>query len=410
MRLKLTHVSLCAAIAAGCHPASTPITSPPIAPTADAAIAPVATPSAVRVGPCGTQQSFMLGPPADAMSRRASGALEIGYLNKDAPIDLLVGGTDDSGNAQLGILLGKGDGTFKPPVEYSLLPGAEVRSVALTDFDTDEDLDIVTAGGNSTPQIFLNNGDGTFGEPVALPVGPGPVIGGRAVVVRVADIHGDAHPDVVTYAGGGFDVWHDAGHATFVPSALPAVDRLEHGAGLTIADFNHDGATDIAVAGTDRGAAVVVVLLGKRRGLFAAPVRYPTGASGAAASVVSADFDGDGKLDLAALFTGGTIAVLSGKGDGTFGPATSLPVADAADGATLIASDLNGDGKADLVATTTRGLAVYLSNGKGFESPAIVPASDLRAVAAGDLRGDHMLGVVATRASGQATVWLGACQ
>ena len=410
MRLKLTLISLCAL--AGCHSASTPATtvSPPIAATVDAAVAPVAAPSAIRVGPCGTQQSFMLGPPADAMSHRASGALEIGYINKDAPIDLLVGGTDDSGNAQLGILLGNGDGTFKPPVEYSLLPGAEVRSVALTDFDTDEDLDIVTAGGNSTPQIFLNNGDGTFGEPVALPVGPGPVIGGRAVVVRVADIHGDAHPDVVTYAGGGFDVWHDAGHATFVPSALPAVDRLEHGAGLTIADFNRDGATDIAVAGTDRGAAVVVVLLGKHRGLFATPVRYPTGASGSAAAVVSADFDGDGKLDLAALFTGGAIAVLSGKGDGTFGPVTSLPVADAIAGATLIAADLDGDGKADLVATTSHGLVVFMSNGKGFEPPAAAPVSALRAVAAGDLRGDHMLGVVATRASGEATVWLGACQ
>ncbi len=51
-------------------------------------------------------------------------------------------------------MLGKGDGSFKPPVEYSLPPGAELRSVALTDFDTDEDLDVVTAGGTTTPQIF----------------------------------------------------------------------------------------------------------------------------------------------------------------------------------------------------------------------------------------------------------------
>jgi hypothetical protein len=55
--------------------------------------------------------------------------------------------------------------------------------------------------------------------------------------------------------------------------------------------------------------------------------------------------------------------------------------------------DMNADGKADLVATTTRGLAVYLSTGNSFASAALLPASDVRAVAAGDLRGDHMLGL-----------------
>ncbi len=367
----------------------------------------------MRLGLCAGQRDFTLAAPVDYAPRGASGALAIGYLNKDAPIDVLVGGADDAGNGQVGVMLGRGDGSLFPPNEYATLPGAEVRSVALTDFDTDEDLDIVTAGGASTPQIFLNNGDGSFGAPVALPAGPGAVIGGHAVVVRVADIHGDAHPDIVTYAGTGFDVWHDSGHATFVPSALPPVDRLEHGAGLAITDFNHDGAADIAVAGTDRGAAVVVVLLGKRGGVFAPAARYPTGASGAAVAVASADFNGDGKADLAALFAGGgsgAIAVLAGKGDGTFGAPSRLPIADAADSGSLIAADLNGDGKDDLVATTARGLAVYLSTGKGFEPVAFVPTSDIRAIAAGDLRGDHMLGLVATRANGQARVWLAACQ
>jgi hypothetical protein len=149
--------------------------------------------------------------------------------------------------------------------------------------------------------------------------------------------------------------------------------------------------------------------------VFAAPVRYPAGASGAAASVVSADFDGNGKLDLAALFVdgahgSGTIAVVAGKGDGTFGAATLLPVADAAESGMLAAADLNADGKTDLVATTTRGVAVYLSNGTGFDAPVLLPATHVRAIAAGDLRGDHALGVVASRTGGRATVWPGACQ
>ncbi|HEY1550184.1 MAG TPA: VCBS repeat-containing protein, partial [Kofleriaceae bacterium] len=210
-----------AIVLAGCQSAGPPAPPPPPAPSPAPIPAP-ASPQAIRAGTCGSQQAFSLGPPIDyPPPPGASGALAIGYLNKDAPIDLIVGGTDDRGVATLGVMLGNGDATFKPPVAYELLPGAEVRSIALTDFDTDEDLDVVSAGGNGPPEIFLNNGDGTFGAAVALPKGPNEPRAGHAVSVQVADIHGDAHPDVVTYSGGGFDVWHDKGHASFVASTLP---------------------------------------------------------------------------------------------------------------------------------------------------------------------------------------------
>ncbi len=346
----------------GATPAPAPsVVPPPPSSVADAATA--AAPAPVRVGTCG-QGDYLVGPPADYATKRGTGGLELGHLNPDGHVDLIVGGKDDAGKAQLAVLLNTGEGTFRAPISYPLLPGGEAHSIALTDFDTDEDLDIVAAGGSGTPQIFLNNGDGTFGPPVALPARSVDVIDGPLVVVRVADIHGDAHPDVVTYAGGGFDVWHDAGHAVFTVSQLPPIERLEHGAGLAIADFDHDGATDIAVAGTDRGAAVVVVLISKRGGNFAAPVRYPTGASGAAIAVVSADFNGDGKPDLAAMFAGGQIAVLYGNGNGSFRAGASLAVADP--GTRLIAADLNADGRADLVASTAHGLAVFLANGGGL--------------------------------------------
>jgi hypothetical protein len=356
----------------------------------------------------------MLGPPAEyAPPPGASGALAAGLLNKDAPLDLIVGGADDRGVATIGVMLGNGDGTFKAPIAYELLPGADARSIALTDFDTDDDLDVVSAGGSGPPEIFLNNGDGTFGEAVALPPSASSEVSGGAVTVRVADIHGDAHPDVVTYAGGGFDVWHDKGHASFVASSLPPIDRLEHGAGLALADLDRNGATDIAVAGDEGGATVVIVLLGRRGGTFAPAARYRTGGSGTATAVVAADFDGDGKIDLAASFasaTGGSIAVLRGKGDGTFGPPTSMPLADAVAGAALIAADLDGDGRADLVINTRSGLAILRATQKGFDPPVVLPAADLSQVTAGDFRGTRALGLAATRKDGHAVVWPAECR
>jgi hypothetical protein len=355
----------------------------------------------------------MLGPPTTYKPPPgASGALAIGYLNNDAPIDLLVGGAAD-GVATIGVMLGNGDGTFKPPVAYPLLAHAEARSIAMTDFDTDEDLDVVSAGGNVPPEVFINNGDGTFGAAIALPAPPGVEVGGAAVTVRVADIHGDAHPDVVTYAGGAFNVWHDQGHATFVASTLPGIDHLAGGAGLALADFDHNGSTDIAVAGRDGDAAVVVVQLGRRGGKFAPAARYPVQVAGQATAVAAADFDGDGRIDLAASFaadSGGAIAVLRGKGNGTFGEATTLPLPDASAGTAVLAADLDGDGHADLIAVTRTGLTVFRSHGAGFDPAVLLPATSLVQVAAGDLRGDHLLGLAATSRDGHAVVWPAACR
>jgi hypothetical protein len=398
-----------AIVLAGCQSAGPPAPPPPPTPATPPPV--VASPQPIRAGACGTQQAFAFGPAIDyPPPPGASGALAIGYLNKDAPIDLIVGGTDDRGVATLGVMLGNGDATFKPPIAYELLPGAEARSIALTDFDTDEDLDVVSAGGNGPPEIFLNNGDGTFGAAVALPKGPNEQRAGHAVSVQVADIHGDAHPDVVTYSGGGFDVWHDQGHASFVASTLPAISGLDRGAGLALADFDRNGATDLAVAGTDHatGNGAIVVMLGKR-GVFAPAVKYATSITGDATSIAAADFDGDGKIDLAASFVG-AIAVVHGKGDGTFGAATILPIADATEGAALLAADLDGDNRADLIVTARGGLAVYRANATGFDPPVMLPGADLGQVAAGDFRGDHLLGLAATRKDGHATIWPASCR
>ena len=103
---------------------------------------------------------------------------------------------------------------------------------------------------------------------------------------------------------------------------------------------------------------------------FSMPVNY--GADLAPEKLVSADFNGDGRLDVAtANHQENTVGVLLGNGDGTFQAARTSVTGFGT--TTLVARDLNGDGKADLVTINNSGLFVLLSDGDGtFQPPQAV--------------------------------------
>src|SRR5436190_1694186 len=85
---------------------------------------------------------------------------------------------------------------------------------------------------------------------------------------------------------------------------------------VVIADFNGDGKPDLAVVNHMTGNASI--LLGNGNGTFAAAVNYATGALPVA--VATGDFNGDGKLDLAVVSNGisNNVSILLGNGNGTF--------------------------------------------------------------------------------------------
>jgi len=329
-------------------------------------------------------------------------------LNHDGSLDMVAVDT------QIEIFLNNGDGTFKPVVSYPA--GGVPRAVAVGDFNHDGKLDLAIANSNpgasrgapgNNPgtcvygcvMILLGNGDGTFQPGVGYAADAG------ADSIAVADFNGDGKLDLVTSNTQGNDVsvLLGNGDGTFKPAVNYAVAAAP--GSLVVADFNGDRHPDIAV-GNDSTTGGVQVFLGKGDGTFQPAVTYSTGASYSYA-IATADFNGDGKADMAVTaynFTLNTsgIAILFGNGDGTFQSPSAIPLGPWGAGATSLASgDANGDGNADLIASTTGGFTVVLGKGDGtFQLPVSYSGlNQAHSLVVGDLNGDNKLDIAATNSS-----------
>jgi len=194
---------------------------------------------------------------------------------------------------------------------------------------------------------------------------------------------------------------------------------------LAVGDFDVDGNLDLV--SLDAYSNSVSLFLGHGDGGFATgrmaslPTYASTGAS--PSSVVAADLDGDGNVDLAvseAGIQGFYLSVLLGYGDGTFGTATPLTVASeygSSQPTSLAAADLNGDGRLDLVMAfaTDSGVKVValLGHGDGTFSvgtPVLV-ASDFWTggpldVAVGDFDADGKPDVVTANSDAESVTML----
>jgi hypothetical protein len=337
-------------------------------------------------------------------------SLVIGDFNKDGILDVA-----SCGGSTVSVFLGNGNGTFQTHVDYAE-GGSDAGWITAADLNGDGKLDLAISNGYgggpavSTISVLLGKGDGTFQPYVDY------FTGGQPYSVLAADVNGDGKPDLISAtAANSIMVLIGKGDGTFSRSVDYSGASVPMG--VTSGDFNGDGKPDLVVA--NRADNSVSVFMGSGDGSFSTAVSYPAGPS--ARAVVAADLNGDNRSDIVVadpscslIFppcpTTGSVSVLIANADGTFNAAVSYPVNGYP--VSVAAGDFNGDGKVDVVVANANSpgtVSVFLGNGDGtLQSPVdYSTAQGPQAVAIGDVNGDGKLDLIVAATSGSVSILLG---
>jgi hypothetical protein len=300
------------------------------------------------------------------------------------------------------VLLGNGNGTFRPAVHYTADPRANAVAVAAGDFTANGIPDIVTVNAKVTRyshvfsySVLMGNGDGTFRAAVTntLPNAP------SSLATGVFTSNGNLSIAVGTK--GGVMVLLGNGDGTFQAPVFYAADPKSIVSSVVVSDLAGTGKVDLATANSQNNS--VSVLLGNGNGAFGPATNYAVGGQGPR-TVAAGRLQPNGPLDLVTNDLGSnSVSVLPGAGNGTFGNASQYFAADSPSAVAM--GDFAGRGIDDIVVTNSPqgalgmgAVSVLLNRSNGTFAPLPIQATGdyNEGIATGDFRGNGIQDLVMT--------------
>lgn len=280
-------------------------------------------------------------------------------------------------------------------------------TVAL-DLDADGDADLLGLSGNVPALVWQRNlGGGSFGPESAVASIT------TATRVAAADLDGDGDADILATDHLGRAAWFENEDGDGAFGAARTFGTSTPSTSVAPGDVDGDGDLDVIVASSGSDWIVWHENL-DGSGNFG-PSRMISTSVKRPQTVLPADVDGDGDLDLVSAWgSGDTIAWHENlDGLGSFAAARLVTNSDSAlsEGPRIFPADLDGDAAIDIVAASPRfDRAVWYRNrdGRGDfgEARVIAPAiKDPRAISAADVDGDGDLDLLSVSQSSQATAW-----
>lgn len=237
-------------------------------------------------------------------------SLVVGDFNGDGKLDVAVVNYLPTGNVM--IFLGNGDGTFRAGASYAA--GLEPYRATAVSLRNNGILDLVVSDRLSDDvNVLLGKGDGTFQDPVPVPTT------GESEAVSVGDFTGHGKPDLLVLEGYNcncLEVLPGNGDGTFGAPVTTPLPYGMSGYAMGVADFDGDGKLDVAVSGESLPNYQTGILLGNGDGTFRADGFYLVAPS--PESVAPGHFRGGKNVDLAVgNYEGSSISVLLGDGGGS---------------------------------------------------------------------------------------------